>query len=382
MKTLIILPYSFYSSSGSSLSSYYRIKALTELGVYVDIVTYPHGENISDSRIKTYRCLPFRLFKLYNPGEIRKKIPYDIFCFFLALYKIMTKKYDFVSMSSSAIYFIILYRIFFPKKKFIATMHGNLEIEIVKWKISRKRWGINLASKLDKVSIDLFDLVICEHKSVKKFLINKGVNKRKLKMIPLAAKNILIDTDFTRYNKNFKVLYTGTFVKLQNLILLFKTAQLLKEHNISFILIGANKKEYEEYSEIRRHHDLNDNFIIELKKNYDDLYLDYKRSDIVVSPRVYGYDTPMKIIEYLNYGKCILATDSPIHREVLNNDIAYLSGASPEEFANSIIYLKENPRLVREYEIKAKEFFKEKFDFNIMKSNYQILLHEEMPNMG
>jgi glycosyltransferase involved in cell wall biosynthesis len=46
----------------------------------------------------------------------------------------------------------------------------------------------------------------------------------------------------------------------------------------------------------------------------------YARSDILASPRLRGSNTPMKVYEYLEAGKPILATRIPAHRRLLGHD--------------------------------------------------------------
>ncbi len=46
----------------------------------------------------------------------------------------------------------------------------------------------------------------------------------------------------------------------------------------------------------------------------------YARSDVLALPRLRGSNTPMKVYEYLEAGKLILATRIPAHRELLGRD--------------------------------------------------------------
>jgi len=101
------------------------------------------------------------------------------------------------------------------------------------------------------------------------------------------------------------------------------------------------------------------------------------RANIVVSPRIYGEnEIPMKIYDYLNYGKCILASDVPIHRNILNSEIALLEKPDPVSFAKSIVYLRNNPEIVAELEIKSKKYFETNFSFEKMKERYNHLLKD------
>ncbi|MEY3262161.1 MAG: hypothetical protein RLZZ620_1212 [Pseudomonadota bacterium] len=68
-------------------------------------------------------------------------------------------------------------------------------------------------------------------------------------------------------------------------------------------------------------------------------------ADIVVSPRVKGNNTPMKIYSYLHSGKALLATDLATHRQVLDEEISVLAPAEATGFAAGLRTLLDNPRL-------------------------------------
>jgi glycosyltransferase involved in cell wall biosynthesis len=59
-------------------------------------------------------------------------------------------------------------------------------------------------------------------------------------------------------------------------------------------------------------------------------------ADVLVSPRAYGDNVPLKIFDYLLSGKPIVATDIRAHRSVLNEQIAKLVACSPAAIAEGI----------------------------------------------
>jgi len=66
--------------------------------------------------------------------------------------------------------------------------------------------------------------------------------------------------------------------------------------------------------------------------------------DVLVSPRIRGTNTPLKIYSYLRSGKPIVATDLLTHTQVLTPDIAALVAPEPEAFAEALAHLLDNPR--------------------------------------
>lgn len=68
-------------------------------------------------------------------------------------------------------------------------------------------------------------------------------------------------------------------------------------------------------------------------------------SDVLVSPRIKGVNTPMKIYSYLQAGKPILATDIISHSQVLSSDFAFLVSPHPAAFAAAMRQLASDPKL-------------------------------------
>ena len=62
-------------------------------------------------------------------------------------------------------------------------------------------------------------------------------------------------------------------------------------------------------------------------------------ADLLVSPRIRGTNTPLKIYSYLRSGKPIVATNLLTHTQVLTPEIAKLVDPKPEPFAAAMIEL-------------------------------------------
>jgi glycosyltransferase involved in cell wall biosynthesis len=84
-------------------------------------------------------------------------------------------------------------------------------------------------------------------------------------------------------------------------------------------------------------------------------------ADVLVSPRVSGVNTPMKIYAYLNSGKAILATDIESHSQVLTSETALLEPPIVERFADGICRLADDPGLRATLASRAAEVAQEKY---------------------
>ncbi len=374
MKILVLLPFSFFRTSGSPLNSYYRIRALLELENQIDIATYPHGQNIELDNLKIYRLPKRRLFKTLQPGELFKKFIYEFFLFFNCLRLIIINKYDLVIAHGTIALICIIFKPFI-KAKFVATIHGNIEEELSKWNISKNKSLFGITSKLEALPLRYYDKILTVTPVLKDKLLTKGLLENRI----ITINNSTFSKPYIPYastNRIFKVLYSGTFVKVQNLDLLYRTAEILKSEDVEFLLIGGNQKEIAENKGIVSNLNLK-NITLVPRIEPKELEQYYRQADIVVSPRVYGHaEIPQKIYDYLNFGKCILAADVQIHRNLLTEENSILVKPFPGDFADAIRKLIKDPALIAHLGQQAKETFEASYSFVIMKSRYQDLLSE------
>jgi glycosyltransferase involved in cell wall biosynthesis len=69
------------------------------------------------------------------------------------------------------------------------------------------------------------------------------------------------------------------------------------------------------------------------------------QADILVSPRLRGSNTPMKVYSYMNSGTAILATRILSHTQVLDDDCGYLVEPSPQALAKGLMTLAADQAL-------------------------------------
>jgi glycosyltransferase involved in cell wall biosynthesis len=86
-----------------------------------------------------------------------------------------------------------------------------------------------------------------------------------------------------------------------------------------------------------------------------------RQADVLVSPRLKGLNTPMKIYSYLDSGTAVLATRLPTHTQVLDDRSAYLVAPEPEALGAGLAELLGNRALRQRLAAHAKEYVQEEF---------------------
>jgi glycosyltransferase involved in cell wall biosynthesis len=68
----------------------------------------------------------------------------------------------------------------------------------------------------------------------------------------------------------------------------------------------------------------------------DDLPHTLAAADVLLSPRLTGVNTPLKILDYMKAGRAIVATDTPANRLLLDETRAFMAEATPTTYAAAI----------------------------------------------
>ena len=64
-----------------------------------------------------------------------------------------------------------------------------------------------------------------------------------------------------------------------------------------------------------------------------------RQATVLVSPRIQGTNTPMKLYSYLDSGRPVLATRLPTHTQVLDDEVALLAEPEPEAMGRGLARL-------------------------------------------
>jgi glycosyltransferase involved in cell wall biosynthesis len=114
-----------------------------------------------------------------------------------------------------------------------------------------------------------------------------------------------------------------------------------------------------------------------------------RRATVLVSPRIHGDNTPMKIYSYLDSGRPLLATRLPTHTQVLTDDIARLVEPNPEAMGKGLAELLRDEvlrerlgRAAREHA--RREFTPEAFAGKVLRfyRSVEERIREERPDDG
>jgi glycosyltransferase involved in cell wall biosynthesis len=135
------------------------------------------------------------------------------------------------------------------------------------------------------------------------------------------------------------VLYTGTFEPYQGLDLLLDAFVHVarSRRDARLVLAGGHPDQIEALRGESASRGIADAVIFTGQRPSDEIPLYLRMATALVSPRRTGTNTPLKIYQYLGSGTPIVATRLLTHTQVLSDETAILTPATPEGFAEGIL---------------------------------------------
>ncbi|NVO21388.1 MAG: glycosyltransferase [Bacteroidetes bacterium] len=361
--------------SGLAPENSIRAKAVySNPGFDVDIMCFPIGEDIPAENVHIIRVPKRQVFKSFQVGDYIKILVFTFLMMGRLLFK-KDKQYDVIFLFNASYLFFWMIKPFY-KARVVATIYAPLAGEMTKWNISGNKLYYRMLQKYEKFILGKYDMLIFNIEKMLHLYLDAGYDSKQCKLILHASEKAGGVAAAKTENSNFNILYAGSFVQVQNIELLYSIAEKLKSNSsIRFTLIGATEEEYTAETNKVKSLGLTS---IDIFKRIDQQLLTeyYRNADILISCRIMGDDLPFKIIEYMSWGKCILATDRPIHNLVLNKDISCLVEPDAQLMADEILNLYNNPAIRKQYEDNISKFFDDFHSFDKMRDQYSSLIEE------
>lgn len=363
MNILMLAPEPFFQPRGTPISVYFRIKALSELGHSVDLVTYHIGRNVSIQNMRILRTPRLGFINKIKIGPSWAKIPLDALLFCRAFFQLLLKRYDIIFTHEEAsfmgIFLAALWRL-----PHIYDMHSSLPQQLGNFQFSRSKMLIRLFQTLEKAVLRQADsiLVICpdllekvkkEGGKTKTFLIENFLDFQSGKFTSDKIRDL---RQKLAPSKKKIVLYAGNFQPYQGIPLLLESAARLRDKNAVFVLVGGNPYDMEKMKKKAAALGIADKVLFTGEVPPQKIPLYTAAADVLVSPRISGTNTPLKIYSQLKSGKPLVATDLWTHSQILNNRLAVLAAPEPRSFAQAVrfaLYHEEAQKRARRAKKKA-----------------------------
>ena len=347
----MLAPEPFFEPRGTPFSEYHRIKALTELGHHVDLVTYPFGSDVSLPNLRIIRAARPPFTRRVRVGPSVTKLVLDGFLALTAWRQSRRTRYDLIHSHEEAgiLGLWLAKRLGVPH---LYDMHSSLPQQLTNFRFARSRLLRRAFQLIEDRTVHGSDLVVTICQDLQDHVIAMGAGDRAVLIENIMGGDVEDKPRLTAAAVRQRwgiapeaplVLYTGTFEPYQGLELLFAASTIAARTHpqMRVLVVGGSAEQVEKARKMAG----NAQVILTGHQPAGEIPAFLDAADILASPRVAGTNTPLKIYSYLRAGKPIVATDLLTHTQVLDRDIAMLVRPEPDAFAAGIVALIDDVRL-------------------------------------
>jgi glycosyltransferase involved in cell wall biosynthesis len=343
-RVLFVAPQPFYEDRGTPIAVRQVLLALAQLGYAVDLLTYPVGSDVTIPGLRIFRgANPFG-FRSVPVGLSVRKLVLDISLAAALRAHLRSQSYNCVhAVEEMAFPAALLGRSY--GVPVLYDMQSSLPEQLAGRALFG--WGPvrRILEHLERWLIDRSDLIVSSAglaNRVQRTAPKAPVREWHFPSVPIEAHRP--DVGGLRGRLGIPagqpvILYSGTFEAYQGLSELIAAIPLVRARipNAILVLVGADPAnglvtEHGAQSLLRS----GALRIIE-RQPRSEIAAYLAMADVLVSPRAYGGNLPLKIFDYLAAGRPIVATDIPTHRTVLTEERALLVAPRTEALAAGIL---------------------------------------------
>jgi glycosyltransferase involved in cell wall biosynthesis len=347
VRILMIAPEPFFEPRGTPFSEFHRIRALTALGHQVDLVTYPFGQNVSMPGLRVFRSLRPPWVRHVKVGPSLAKIPLDALLTVTAIRRALAGGYDAIhSHEEGGLVGAVLAKVL--RVPHLYDMHSSLPQQLTNFAFSRSRAITRAFLAMERFIIRRSRVVIVICPSLEDIVkaIEPQARTVLIENAPGSADDVAtpeqagaVRTSLGLADTTPVVLYTGTFEAYQGLDMLFEAMAIVHRTrpDARLVLAGGRADQVALAREQARAAGIGEVTLFAGERPASEIPAYLLAADLLVSPRSRGTNTPLKIYQYLRSGKPTVATRLLTHTQVLSDETAILTDASPQAFADGLL---------------------------------------------
>lgn len=372
MRILLLAPHPFFQARGTPLAVRTVLEFLSARGHEIDLLTLHEGDNIEIPNCRIHRIAAPPWCRDVRPGFSIKKVICDLYMFEKCLRMVRSSHYDLIhAVEESA--FIAATVQAMTGIPYVYDMDSSLAEQLVDaypnlqftFPALRRCEAFAVRRSLGVLTVcAALEDVVLRHDPDK--TVGRVEDTTLLDPAQGPSSNghsaaAALPAGITR--RTPVAMYVGNLEHYQGIGLLLDgfNHTLTRVPDAHLVIVGGVE------SDIARYRQLADQLGIPTRVHFlgprpiESLESLLSRADVLVSPRLKGLNTPMKIYSYLDSGTPVLATRLRTHTQVLDDRTAYLVAPNAEALGNGLAELFTNPVLRARLAGRAKAYVQREF---------------------
>lgn len=350
---LFIVPQPFFCDRGSPLRVRNAVRALVDNGVAVELLVFSLGAAVNIPGVVIHRTAHLPFISHIPIGLSLQKVLFDVMLFLQASLLCWRRKYQTLhGVEEGGVIAAFLGRL--TNTPYIFDMHSWMSEYLRSTPFARIPFFIRLVESLEKWSIRGSAAVITvgqEHAANVQSLVSqaKAFSLEDLPIETGTPEAALIEnlTNEFSLQRTRVVLYTGNFEPYQGLDLLL--AAWKKTHDswtadrppVKLLLVGGGQPSASSrvvhYQKMVDDLGVAESVTFAGQRSSAEMNAFMALADVLVSPRISGGNTPLKVYCYMAAQKPIVATRISSHTQILSDESALLAEPNPEVFSKALL---------------------------------------------
>lgn len=314
-----------------------------EAGHFVDLITYPFGDDVEFPRFRITRSARVPFISDIRIGPSLAKLALDVPLYFATTHALAARKYDVLhTHEEAALFGAGLARKF--GLLHVYDMHSSLPQQLSNFQAFNLSPIRTVFTRLEDYVLRNSDgvITICQDLAD---IVKERIGDLPHAMIENTGDDAKVfgtsrrnaRQEFGLHDKKI-VLYTGTLEPYQGVDILLNALSILVQHmpEAHLLIVGGRPEQIEEYRQQAASLSLAECVTFTGMVPPADIPSFIQCADVIASPRCSGTNTPLKIYGYMRTRRAIVATDLPTHTQTLDHSIAHLVAPEPAAFAQGL----------------------------------------------
>lgn len=353
MKILFLAPCPFFQERGTPIAVREVLVVLAGAGHTIDVLCYHEGEAVEIPGVTLHRVQPFLPIRGVPPGPSIKKIICDLSMARDVVKMAKAGDYDLVHAveESAAMARWVRRRFGIP---YIYDMDSSMPGQVV----DKFPWARGVLAPMREGERQLIAgssgvVAVCQAlaDTAQRVVLNEGCDR------PVALLEDPNLADFTEVDQSALkaelgtqqrlVTYVGNLESYQGIGLLLQgfAEAVGQVPDADLLVVGGNPDHITLYKGESEALGISDRVHFTGPMPLDRLGFFLGSSDVLISSRAQGENTPMKIYSYMASGTPIVATAIRSHTQVLHRDNAVLAAPEPKALADGIVRALTDPEV-------------------------------------
>jgi glycosyltransferase involved in cell wall biosynthesis len=351
MKVLLLAPHPFFQNRGTPIADRALLELLSSRGDTVDLLAFPEGEDLAIPGCTIHRVARLPGIRGVRPGFSWKKLLYDAVMLPRCARMTRANRYDVIHAVEESAFLALLMKKLYGVP-FVYDMDSSIAQQMVeKFGFLRPARPLFEAFERRLVRESVAVAAVCQglERLARSYDPAKVVHPvEDFSLLPEGGTEGPADPEISALaGEGPVILYVGNLEAYQGIDLLLEAFRLAaaREATARLCIVGGHPADVARYRQRAGELGIGARARFLGPRPVDALGTILREATVLVSPRIKGQNTPMKIYSYLDSDRPVLATSLPTHTQVLDEEIALLVEPTPEAMAGGILRLIGDPEL-------------------------------------